>query len=68
MTGKCSGCGKTVVSVNGHALKINMPDGKSTKGITYQCPSCQTVLGCQVDPIFLKAGIVSEVVRAVQSR
>jgi hypothetical protein len=60
MYGKCPGCQNLVMSVSGHPVKINI--GTSIwNGITYQCPSCQTVLGCQIDPIAVKSDIITEV-------
>lgn len=60
MAGKCPACGGFVTVVNGHCLTINI-DGGSFKGITYQCPMCQTVLGCQIDPIAVRTEIVDAV-------
>ncbi len=61
MAGKCPYCGKNVLS-----LRINGVDASATMGtrwnaLTYNCPSCQAVLGCQIDPIAIKTDILNEI-------
>jgi len=35
------------------------------KGVVYYCPSCQSVLGCQIDPILLAQQIADLVVKKI---
>ena len=60
--GKCPKCEQHISSV-----KIEHVDVKegiigpaSWHGVSYLCPSCNSVLSVQIDPIALKADIVSE--------
>lgn len=58
--GKCPRCAATVASVDVHPLTAKS-GGASFKSITFHCPSCHTILGCQVDPHAMKVEIVKEV-------
>lgn len=62
--GKCPRCAATVASLEIHPLTAK--SGAATyKSVTFQCPSCHTILGSQIDPMQLKADIVKEVVAAL---
>lgn len=50
MNGKCPGCGGIVLAVRGSGVDVSFPD-RSWKAVTYNCPTCNTILGCQIDPI-----------------
>jgi hypothetical protein len=50
MNGKCPSCGKLVLSLRGSGVDVAFPD-RGWKAVTYSCPSCNTILGCQIDPI-----------------
>jgi len=64
-TGHCPACNTAVSNVNARTITAN--SGLTTiKSIVFQCPKCQAILGCQVDPSVLKAEIVAEVVAAMQ--
>jgi phage FluMu protein Com len=60
MSGKCPKCENIVSSVVIDDVNVNAGT-KSWRGITYQCPSCRTILGVGIDPIALKADTVREV-------
>jgi len=62
--GKCPRCAATVASLEVHPLTAKS-GGSSFKSITFQCPSCHTILGCQADPNALKAEIVKELAAAL---
>ena len=66
--GKCPTCGNYVTVVNTNGITIRSGE-RSYKGVTYQCPNigCQTVLGCELDPIALKNDIVNAVNKQLQS-
>ncbi len=60
MYGKCPECKASVMRVNAQAIDI--VDGtRSLKGVTYNCTKCSTVLSVDIDPLALKAAIVTEV-------
>ena len=65
MAGKCPACGKLVISLHGHTLSMTVGQHRYNC-VTYQCPSCQVVLGCELDPIDLQTGIVNEVTKQVK--
>jgi hypothetical protein len=60
--GKCPKCESYVTVLHAHALQANL-GGSAYKAVTFHCPNplCQAVLGCQVDPIAVKAEIVQAV-------
>ncbi len=64
--GKCPGCGRGLGHVFGDNVKINTPAGQ-WEGISYKCPSCSCVVGCQIDPIAIKSDIVDEILRALRT-
>ena len=63
--GKCPSCAGPVTIINGHVSTINI-SGATHKGVTYHCPSCQAVLGCQLDPITIEQRTVQAVTMEVQ--
>ena len=64
--GKCPKCGEPIQTVNAHTVAIRLGT-KHIEGITYKCVnlSCQAVLGCQVDPRFMRDETVAAVLRAL---
>ncbi len=61
--GKCPKCEKPVTVLRGHGLTVEFgPDITPLKAVSYQCPSCQTVLGCQIDPIAVRTEAVAQTV------
>ena len=62
--GKCPSCETVVTYLT--AKPVEIKDGTTNwKGVTYQCPLCTAVLGCEIDPLALKNEIVSEAKRAI---
>ena len=61
MNGKCPACQEIVMMVYGGGLDAKFTSGGTFKAVTYNCPRCNTILGCEIDPIALKADIVNEV-------
>lgn len=65
MYGKCPKCESAILSAVMNGIEVS--DGyKSWKAITYNCPSCQTVIGCQIDPIAIKSDIVDELFKKLR--
>ncbi len=67
--GKCPKCEATITHAYIQNLEAKVPFGaQSYHAVSYQCPSCRTVLGIQMDPIALKTDTVTEVSQAVRAR
>jgi hypothetical protein len=60
MAGKCPYCGKYIKSLRIDGLKASAPLSMTWKAITYNCPLCNMILGCQIDPIAIKTDIINE--------
>lgn len=63
--GKCPKCNWTIAYATAEAIELRVLSQETYKGVTYSCPSCHAVLGAEVDPVALKADIVSEVLRGL---
>jgi len=61
MHGKCPSCGNIVMKLNGDAVDASFGT-QSYKATTYNCPMCNVVLGCQIDPLAVRNDIVAQVV------
>lgn len=59
--GKCPKCDKILTFVNLSGLDVHTPNGGALKGVTYECPMCQSVLSVQIDPIAVKTDIVNAI-------
>jgi hypothetical protein len=66
MRGKCPKCEKAVFSLQISATEAGEPFGTRWKALTYNCPYCNTILGCQIDPIAVKIDIVNEVLKGIK--
>jgi hypothetical protein len=51
----------------GH-VSITVPLGTERHGISYACPSCQHCISVEMDPIGVRAEIVSQVVEQLKKR
>lgn len=68
MLSSCPVCKGVVSHVNGDGVEINMGyDKKTWNGVLYKCPHCNTVLGCQIDPIAIKSDIVDELFKRLKA-
>lgn len=65
--GKCPKCEKAVTRANLHALEVGAPMGANWKGISYNCPSCNTVLSVSIDPIAIKNDIINELFKKLRA-
>jgi hypothetical protein len=69
MTGKCPSCGKVVSRLDGDGVEVDFGVGSvRRRALTYNCPSCQAVLGCEIDPIALRTEIVAQTVSELLKR
>jgi hypothetical protein len=66
MSGKCPKCGEFIDHVGCFRLKAGDPFADKSWALAYTCPSCSTILGCQVDPIALKEDTVDAVVERLR--
>ncbi len=62
-TGKCPSCGNVAQRVNVDTVEIRTSDigGPVWDGLSYKCPSCNTILSVSIDPAALKTVIVKEI-------
>jgi hypothetical protein len=60
MTGICPKCEGAVNIVNAEPVDVNV-NGRLLKGVSYVCPSCSHVLSVSIDPLAVKADIVSAI-------
>ena len=62
-TGTCPKCENTVSYVSGEHVEVRIGlGGPKWNGISYKCPSCNTILGTSLDPVALKTDTVDEVI------
>ena len=66
--GKCPRCDKTITRVIVETIGIGDFMTDRYKGVTYHCPSCNVVLGVQMDPISLRADTVNELLAKLRGR
>lgn len=57
----CPKCGMHISKVRLNNMPVDAT-GKQWVGVAYCCPACSVILSVAIDPIALKADIVSEVV------
>jgi transcription elongation factor Elf1 len=64
MNGTCPKCDAIVTHAT---LAPTNVEGSNNvwNGVSYLCPICSTVLGVSIDPVSLKADVVSEVLAGV---
>ena len=68
MIGKCPKCDKLVTRANINEIEASAFMGTNWRTVTYSCPLCNTILGCQIDPIAIKTDIVEEILEALKGR
>jgi hypothetical protein len=67
--GKCPKCESVVTHVRFEGVDVRESFGTKTwNGISYLCPSCNTVLGAAIDPVALMNDTVTKVVRELKGR
>jgi len=63
---RCPQCNAALSSAKAESISIDGGTAGRWHGVAYTCPSCNTFLGVEIDPIALKADIVSEVVDQIR--
>ena len=61
MSGKCSGCGKSITTANIEQMKATNRVGVSLVVIAFKCPDCDVLIGMQADPIEERKTLLKEV-------
>jgi len=61
----CPKCSKSITQLRGqeHTLLIGHPP---LKAISMNCPECDVLLSCQIDPISIKSDIVNELLDSLR--
>lgn len=65
-------CKQHLTKVIGHRVGVDLIGVNSgnmkeaVTGITYKCPHCGTILGCQIDPIAIMGNTVEQTVKGLQ--
>ena len=65
-TGKCPKCDKTITNVKIEDVKVSVGFTPKWKGISYLCPSCNAVLGIQIDPLAVRNEIINGVLEGLK--
>jgi hypothetical protein len=64
----CPRCGEESAFIKSRRMDIvSTSDNRPERCIVFQCPKCNAVLGCQLDPSAMKDAIVREVVAAIRT-
>ncbi len=62
-TSKCPYCQTVIQKVNVEEVEICVDPESSRQGFSYLCPSCNSVLGVQMNPITLNEDLKNEMLR-----
>ena len=66
MSGKCPKCEKLVQRARIDDISLSAGPGQTEwRGNAYVCPSCSTILGCEIDPIAIRTEIVSMILKGL---
>jgi transposase-like protein len=65
MSAKCPRCKKSVTELKGYELSATFGGGKKWKAAAYICPSCNSILGCQINPVALNRDLINELVKTL---
>lgn len=64
MSGKCPKCEKLVPNAKIDDISLSAGPGQTAwRGNAYVCPSCLTILGCEIDPIAIRSETVSMILK-----
>lgn len=61
LAGKCPKCEQVLSAVSIADITGNVNFQETWKCIAYSCPSCQTILSVQIDPIAIKTSLVAQI-------
>jgi hypothetical protein len=66
MASKCPKCEKLFSSVNVKSVTINASGGRKYKGVSFDCPYCQSSLSVEIDPLAAQTDLVSDIVKKLR--
>jgi hypothetical protein len=66
MAGQCPKCDGMVGRLVGDSLKVNV-GGNEFDALAYECPLCNAILGCEIDPVSLHHLTVDAIMKALKS-
>ena len=64
-TGKCPKCDRLLTSVQVENINVTESGRTRWKGGSFLCPYCRAILSVGLDPLALKADIVSEILKGL---
>jgi hypothetical protein len=66
--GKCPKCDSPVTVTGCVGVEIRPVGATPRHGVAYTCLACDTILGCEMDPLAVRSEIVSQVVEQLFQR
>lgn len=63
---KCPKCDWTLSSIKMEPVDLSVSISEKYKGVSYSCPSCHAVFAAEIDPLALKADLVSSLLSALR--
>ena len=66
--GKCPSCQNLVGSLSLRPVDARLPNGDRFNAVLLLCPSCQGILGAEIDPITVRTEVIDGVVSELQKR
>jgi len=68
MSGTCPHCNHPVATLVVSCVTADLSGGDKWQALTYNCPNCNKILGCQMDPIALDDDLVKDLVEALRKQ
>ncbi len=65
-TGKCPYCKKQIAYVKAQDVDIKYDVMVQWRGYSYQCPSCQSIIGIQMNPHILNEELEGDILKELK--
>ncbi len=65
-SGTCPHCREKIVHIRVQDVDINSDAMQSMKGFSYQCPSCKSILGVQMNPDTLNEKLKEDILKELK--
>lgn len=65
-TGICPHCKEKIANVKVQDIDMKYDPMVQWRGYSYQCPSCKSVLGVQMNPITLDEGLKNDILKELK--